>query len=194
MDLISKLLSVTGVRMVVTAVIISMAVVLAQPTGAGATGILDIFPGPHRIFPFGVHNSLPIYEVQPREPSEQEVLTWACRKRGYGEDCAKALLGMMWKESLNDSTAVGDRGRARGYFQIHYRLHGVTIDCAEDLACSANWTLDYMERNGYPRYAYYAVQCHNGCNAGNGYAASVLRHGNRLWGKPLPKVNVVAAK
>lgn len=194
MDLIPKLLSVTGVRTAVVAAVISTAAVLAQPMSANATGILDIFPGLHRIFPFGIHNSLPIYDVQAREPSEQEVLEQVCRKRGYGEDCARALLGMMWKESLNDNTAVGDRGKARGYFQIHHRLHGVAIDCAEDLACSADWTLDYMERNGYPRYAYYAVQCHNGCNAGNGYAASVLRHGNRLWGKPLPKVDVVAVK
>ena len=111
----------------------------------------------------------------------QEKLLRVCEERGYGLSCAKTLLGMMWKESLNDGKAIGDNGKARGYFQIHYRLHGVDIACAEDLECSAEWSLRYLESNGYPRYVSYAVQCHNGCNAGNGYAASALRHGERMW-------------
>ncbi|MEA3249054.1 MAG: hypothetical protein U9Q03_01705 [Patescibacteria group bacterium] len=109
----------------------------------------------------------------------------ACEARGYGEDCAKILLGMMWKESLNTATAVGDGGRARGYFQIHYRLHNIPVACAEDLRCSAEWSLDYLEYNGYPYYVSYAVQCHNSCHAGNGYAASAIRWGYRLWDKPM---------
>ncbi|MFH2062977.1 MAG: hypothetical protein ABIJ46_02370 [bacterium] len=115
----------------------------------------------------------------------QGVLLDVCETRGYGEDCARTMLGMLWKESLNDSGAIGDGGRARGYFQIHYRMHGIPVSCAEDLRCSANWTLSYLEQNGYPRYAEYAVQCHNGCNAGNGYAASALRWGDRKWATPL---------
>jgi hypothetical protein len=115
----------------------------------------------------------------------QGVLLDLCEKRDYGEDCAKVLLGILWKESLNDSRAIGDGGRARGYFQIHYRLHGISLQCAEDLSCSANWTLDYLERNGYPRHVTYAVQCHNGCGFTNGYWQSVLRWGNRKWNTPL---------
>jgi hypothetical protein len=38
-----------------------------------------------------------------------------------------------------------------------------------------------MESNGYPKYSTYAVQCHNGCGARNGYAASVKRWGDRKW-------------
>ncbi len=115
----------------------------------------------------------------------QGVLLDVCEARGYGEDCAKTLLGMMWKESLNTATAVGDGGRARGYFQIHYRLHNIPVSCAEDLQCSAEWSLDYLEYNGYPYNVYHAVQCHNSCYAGNGYAASALRWGDRLWNRPM---------
>lgn len=118
-------------------------------------------------------------------PTVQDVLLDVCEARGYGEDCAKTLLGMVWVESNNVYDAVGDQGRARGYFQIWYRLHGISVDCAEDLVCSADWTISYLERNSYPTYESYAVQCHNSCNAGNGYAAKVARHGERLWDDPM---------
>lgn len=114
-------------------------------------------------------------------PTLSETLTAVCAQRGYGEDCAKILLGMAWKESNLIGSAVGDYGAARGYFQIHYRLHRVPLACAQDLRCSADWTIDYMESNGYPRYRHWAVQCHNGCGVRNGYAYSVFRHGERLW-------------
>jgi len=125
-------------------------------------------------------------EVSPDRTSVQTVLLEVCEDRGYGEDCAKDLLGMLWKESLNEATAVGDQGRARGYFQIWVNLHGISVACAEDLECSSNWSLDYLESNGYPTYVNYAVQCHNGCNIDNGYAASARALGRRLWNQPLP--------
>lgn len=126
-------------------------------------------------------------------PTAQKILLETCQNHGYGEACAKALLGMMWKESRNLATAVGDHGAALGYFQIHYRLHKVTRACATDLACSAEWTIKYMERNGYPKYVKYAVQCHNGCGINNGYAASALRNGERLWAEPMT-IEVALAK
>lgn len=119
----------------------------------------------------------------------QIVLKEVCEDRGYGETCAKHLLGMLWKESRNISTAVGDHGLALGYFQIHYRMHGVSSACATDLKCSANWTLDYLETNSYPKYVSYAIQCHNGCNIDNGYSASAQRLGNRLWNQPMAIAN-----
>jgi hypothetical protein len=122
--------------------------------------------------------------VQTFETVQGELLN-ACKSRGYGEECARTLLGMLWKESLNNAHAVGDGGRARGYFQIHYRLHHISVDCAEDLSCSANWTLDYMEQNGYPEQVARAVQCHNGCGVPNGYWQSALRWGERKWNTPL---------
>lgn len=111
----------------------------------------------------------------------KSVLLGVCEDNGYGENCAKTLLGMVWKETHGNGKAIGDSGRARGYFQIHYKLHGISIACAEDLRCSAEWTIAYLEKNGYAKYPNYAVQCHNSCNIQNGYAASVTRHGKRLW-------------
>jgi len=123
-------------------------------------------------------------EVLP-DPTVQEVLLSVCAAKGYGEDCAKTLLGMLWNESTNVSTAIGDNGAARGYFQIHYKLHKITIACAEDLVCSANWSLNYLVQHGYPDFVSYAVQCHNSCNFPNGYAARAIRNGKRLWETPL---------
>jgi hypothetical protein len=119
------------------------------------------------------------------QPTVQEVLLSVCEANGYGQDCAKTLLGMLWNESSNISTAIGDHGQARGYFQIHYRLHNISIDCAEELVCSANWTINYMEAHSYPKYVSYAVQCHNSCNVNNGYAAKALHNSKLLWDKPL---------
>lgn len=111
----------------------------------------------------------------------QHILLDVCQERGYGEDCAKTLLGMAWKETNFKGKAIGDGGKARGWFQIWYKMHKISLACAEDLRCSANWTIDYLEQNGYPKYKNYAIQCHNGCNINNGYMASVKRHGARLW-------------
>jgi len=133
----------------------------------------------------------PVVPEEPPAATMQDVLLKACADRGYGEDCAKTLLGMVWKESSGRATAVGDGGRARGYFQIHYKLHKVSVECAEDLRCSADWTLDYLERNGYPHHALYAVQCHNGCDRDNGYAESALRKGRYHWSRPMPVADAV---
>jgi len=125
-------------------------------------------------------------EVVPEvQPTVQEVLLDVCEDNGYGEACAKTLLGMLWNESSNRSDVIGDAGKARGYFQIHYKLHKISIACAEDLVCSANWTIKYLERNSYPKYVSYAIQCHNSCNVNNGYAAKAIRNGKNFWNKPL---------
>jgi hypothetical protein len=123
--------------------------------------------------------------ISETAPTVQEVLLDVCEDRGYGEDCAKTLVGMLWTESSNRSTVIGDGGRARGYFQIHYKLHKITAACAEDLVCSSNWTISYLESNQYPKYVDYAVQCHNSCNAGNGYVGKVKRYAAQFWNQPL---------
>lgn len=129
-----------------------------------------------------------VAETAPEPEAEhtvQDVLLSVCQKNGYGADCAKHLLGMLWTESSNRSTVIGDAGKARGYFQIHYKLHKISSDCAEDLVCSAEWTLNYLERNSYPKYVNYAIQCHNGCNANNGYVNKVHRYATQFWHQPL---------
>ncbi len=123
-------------------------------------------------------------QIVPTPPTAQSILLDVCAARGYGEDCAKTLLSIMWKESQNNGKAVGDNGLAHGWFQIHYRMHKISLACAEDLRCSATWTLGYMERHGYPKYPAHAIQCHNGCGVNNGYAASVKRNAERLWNQP----------
>jgi len=132
----------------------------------------------------------PVIQIEPEavpatQPTVQEVLVSVCEENGYGKDCAKTLLGMLWNESSNRSTVIGDGGKARGYFQIHYKLHKISIACAEDLVCSANWSIKYLERNSYPKYVNYAVQCHNSCNVNNGYAAKATRNAKLMWDKPL---------
>lgn len=119
------------------------------------------------------------------EPTVQEVLLSVCKQNGYGEECAKTLTGMLWTESSNRSTVIGDNGKARGYFQIHYKLHKITADCAEDLVCASEWTIKYLERNGYPHHVNWAIQCHNGCGANNGYTAKVHRYAAQFWNQPL---------
>lgn len=182
-----------AIAAITTAVLLVYAILPAQvqamPLFDGIPGVGPlILPVPE------TPNRLPIENVGQRTLTVQERLLRICERHGYGESCAKALLGMMWKESLNDAHAIGDNGRARGYFQIWYRLHAISIDCAEDLECSADWTLRYMESNGYPRYVSYAVQCHNGCNIANGYAASALRHGERLWNHDFDADTALALK
>ncbi len=122
---------------------------------------------------------------EAKAPTVQDVLLDVCTVRGYGETCAKHLLGMVWNETGNVYNAIGDHGKARGYFQIWTKLHNITVACAEDLVCSANWTLTYMERNSYKKYPTWAIQCHNGCGIENGYAAKALRNGKNLWSTPL---------
>jgi hypothetical protein len=179
MDLGSK-----GIRIIL---VIALVIVGSVTDRAVSIGYAATVPG---TVVYSPSNQLIEGESMPEELNTtttfftaQGVLLDVCEARGYGEDCARTLLGMMWKESLNDADAIGDGGRARGYFQIHYRLHDVPVSCAEDLRCSAEWSLDYLEYNGYPYYVYHAVQCHNSCYAGNGYAASALRWGDRLWGR-----------
>lgn len=166
-----------------------LAFILAMPSGVDArtviTDKMSEVSAVAMIEPMTEEAEEAIVEVPTAPPTVQEVLLQVCEKRGYGEDCAKTLLGMLWNESSNRSTVIGDNGRARGYFQIHYKLHNITADCAEDLVCSANWTLTYLESNSYPKYVQYAVQCHNSCNVNNGYAAKALRNGKYFWNKPL---------
>ena len=152
-----------------------------------------LIPG-QLVFAQAIPNEAPatVFSIPPEsietpvvQPTVQEVLLNVCESNGYGQDCAQTLLGMLWNESSNRSTVIGDNGQARGYFQIHYRLHKISIACAEDLVCSANWSLTYLEAHSYPRYVSYAVQCHNSCNVNNGYAAKAIRNGKLFWNQPL---------
>jgi len=78
----------------------------------------DALPGVHYVSA-AVRDEMPDdfsaeEELPPTRVFEtvQGVLLDVCESRGYGEDCARTLLGMLWKESLNDAKAIGDGGRA----------------------------------------------------------------------------------
>ena len=119
----------------------------------------------------------------------QQVLLQVCQDQGFDQTCAKHLLGILMQESMGNATAVGDHGLARGWFQInHYYNPDVPVKCAEDLKCSANWTLKHLVRNGYPKTVRWAIWCHNGCGISKTYVNSVLRKGEANWSEPLPVV------
>ena len=170
----------TALAALMLVLVVPVQPVLAETPTAGTTFVaLD---QSQTVPAFDITGLIP--EPQPN-PTVQDVLLNVCKANGYGEDCGKTLLGMLWNESQNVSTAVGDHGKARGYFQIWTGLHNIPVSCAEDLACSATWTLHHMEQHGYPTHVSYAVQCHNGCGFENGYAAKALKNGKRLWDQPL---------
>ncbi|GEM_PF-887490 len=166
----------------------AVAAVMLVLTSQG-TALAQVAPALQVNEPAAIVETAVVQEETPVEPEPaptvQDVLLAVCAEKGYGEDCAKHLLGMMWNESSNRYNVIGDAGKARGYFQIWTHLHKIPVTCAEDLVCSAQWSLRYMERNHYPKHVSYAVQCHNGCNINNGYAAKALRNGNALWSKPM---------
>lgn len=93
----------------------------------------------------------------------------------FTSTCYYDLLAMAWAESRFDCTVVGDQGRSRGCFQIQTKLHGVSVEHAENYAWAAEWTLDRMVRDiDYPRLRTAALARHNGSgDAAAAYAASV---------------------
>lgn len=126
----------------------------------------------------------------PEAPSTvQEVLLQVCQDQGFDETCAKHLLGILMQESKGKANAVGDHGMARGWFQINrYYNPDVSVQCAEDLKCSATWTLNHLVKKGYPQTVKWAIWCHNGCGINKTYVNSVLYKGELNWTQPLPVV------
>jgi hypothetical protein len=127
---------------------------------------------------------------EPESPmTVQEMLLEVCQANEAitdAEKCAKHLLGMVMTESEAKANAVGDHGNARGWFQInrHYNPE-VEKDCAEDLECSATWTLDRLIKKGYLKYSNWAIWCHNGCGINQYYVPKVLRKAAYHWDKPI---------
>jgi len=111
------------------------------------------------------------------------------------QKCAKHLLGMVMTESEAKATAVGDHGYARGWFQINsYYNPEVDKACAEDLECSANWTLNRLLKKGYLKYSNWAIWCHNGCGINQYYVPKVIRKGNYHWEKPIAIVTAAESR
>lgn len=128
--------------------------------------------------------------VEPEKPlTVQEKLLEVCEANERiidAEKCAKHLLGMVMTESNAKANAVGDKGYARGWFQIN-RYYNPEVDkaCAEDLECSANWTLDRLLKKGYLKYSNWAIWCHNGCGIAKYYVPKVMKMAAIHWDKPI---------
>lgn len=96
------------------------------------------------------------------------------------ETCWKTLYAMAWQESTFNKYPTGDQGRSIGWFHIQVRTHKITRECAENLGCSATWTLNHLIANGYPdRYAY-SIQSHNGWGT---ESAKNLEYASAIQGK-----------
>jgi hypothetical protein len=128
--------------------------------------------------------------VEPESPvTVQEKLLEVCEANESitdAEKCAKHLLGMVMTESNAKANAIGDKGYARGWFQINsYYNPEVDKACAEDLECSANWTLNRLLKKGYLKYANWAIWCHNGCGIAKYYVPKVMKMAAIHWDKPI---------
>lgn len=129
--------------------------------------------------------------LEPEKPVEtvQSVLLQICQNHGYDETCAKHLLGMVMVESKGVATALGDHGHAHGWFQINNTYNPkVSIGCAQDLTCSAEWTLTRLETKHYSKDFYSAIWSHNGYGINKSYVPKVLSLGKTQWSTPVPLV------
>lgn len=137
-------------------------------------------------------NRLQLENEKERNTTVQEKLMEICEANEAITDvqkCAKHLLGMVMTESEAKATAIGDKGYARGWFQINrYYNPDVLTDCAEDLECSAEWTLERLIKKGYLKHPNWAIWCHNGCGINQYYVPKVIRKGNYHWDKPIVHV------
>lgn len=100
------------------------------------------------------------WKLKAGEPTA--ILTNACRQNGVaGSECPKILYAMAQQESYLCKALSGDGGRSRGCFHI-MDYHNVPKSCADDLACSADWTIKRMIRQGFKTDPDTAVMLHNG--------------------------------
>ena len=119
-----------------------------------------------------VHSPVPAKTSSELLPVASKV----CEKVGLPTDpCARDLVAMAWKESRFNVNAVGDNNRSFSWFQIQTKLHKVTLDCAKDFMCAAEWTAKHLIKHGYgDGMRSYALSRHNGAGpAARKYAESV---------------------
>lgn len=96
---------------------------------------------------------------------QKDAVARVCKSKFTGKElstCYDDLLALAWTESrFQDPAPIGDHNLAFGNFQIHAKLHGVTVEQAEDFEWAANWTLGSMMKQGYPVYRSWALGTHN---------------------------------
>lgn len=98
--------------------------------------------------------------------SQKAAAEMVCRKHFGGssemvDQCRWDLLAIAYTESRFNCESVGDNSKARGCYQIWYKLHKITVEQAEDFEWAANWTLERMISQGFPVYRSWALGSHN---------------------------------
>lgn len=98
-----------------------------------------------------------------KSSTQKDILHQVCEDKGFKEDfCEKDLYGIMMTESRGNCDVIGDQGKSFGCFQIQTKLHGITEEQAKDLRFASKWTLERMQRFGYPLFRSLAIRRHNG--------------------------------
>lgn len=120
-------------------------------------------------------------EVKAEKPklTDDEItktLKKVCSNNGLSDEknnevCWQTLWAMSYQESKLGWLMTGDQGRSHGWFHIQTKLHNLTVSCALDLNCSADWTLKRLISKGFPTYWTYSVQSHNG------FGTEAAKHG-----------------
>jgi hypothetical protein len=80
----------------------------------------------------------------------------------------KILYAICLKESNCNPEAIGDEGRALGYYQIHYKMHKVSEKEAKDLQFATEWTLKRLLKYAHLG-EYEMIRSHNGLVSWNNY-------------------------
>lgn len=114
-------------------------------------------------------------------PQKIDILKQVCKEKGMGDTCAKHLLAMHLVETSGNCKAVGAVGE-QGCFQLRLKFHKVTLKCAQDLACSARYTLEHLIDDGYKDgFITFSIGSWNGGNHPNrAYARKVITKARTL--------------
>lgn len=92
----------------------------------------------------------------------------------FKTECYLVILAQTYRESRFDTKAVGDGGLSHGALQQQTKLHGITVEQAQDYAFATRWAIDHLVKNGFPRYYTNAITRYNGAGPGaRAYASAV---------------------
>ncbi len=171
---------------ILMAIVLMSSTILTQKAYAASTDSVTAL--------FGIDQQNALEEPETLS-TVQDTLLKVCMDHGYDEECAKHLFGILMQESMGKATAKGDYDAtskiywARGWFQINrYYNPDVSIKCAEDITCSAEWTLAHLEKKGYPQNVNRAIWCHNGCGINKAYVPAVKKKTSLYWNTPMTLV------
>jgi len=80
----------------------------------------------------------------------------------FASKCYRAVLAMAFRESSFNEKAIGDCGLSVGAWQIQTKMHGVSVEDAENVEYMSERVADFLAVNGFPLYWHRAVSRWNG--------------------------------